>query len=219
MKKKNSVLCSEKILYIMQTQKTDIRKNILEVARTEFFEKGYKNASMRNIAKNTGVGLSNIYNYFKNKDEILEEVLSPLLQTFDRTSEEHNSPEYISLDIFISKEYQQKQINMFVELILKNRDELKLLLFKVHGSSLENFTEEYTDRHTEIGLEYISKMKEKYPQINTNISDFFIHTISSWWISIIGEIVSHDLEDKEIQKFITEYMEFGTAGWKKIMRI
>jgi hypothetical protein len=132
---------------------------------------------------------------------------------------EHNSPEYISLDIFISKAYQQNQINMFVDLILKYREELKLLLFKAHGSSLENFNEEYTNRHTEIGLKYISKMKEKYPQINSNISDFFIHTISSWWISIIGEIVSHDLEDSEIQKFISEYMEFGTAGWRKIMRV
>lgn len=203
----------------MQTQKTDIRKIILEVAKVEFFEKGYKNASMRNIAKNTGVCLSNIYNYFKNKDEILEDVLKPLLQAFDIMLDEHNSPEYISLDIFISKDYQQNQINIFVDLILKYREELKLLLFKVHGSSLENFTEEYTNRHTEIGLEYISKMKEKYPQINTNISDFFIHTISSWWISIIGEIVSHDLGDNEIQKFITEYMEFGTAGWKKIMKV
>ncbi|MFA6871618.1 MAG: TetR/AcrR family transcriptional regulator [Bacteroidaceae bacterium] len=38
---------------------------------------------MRNIAKNTGVGLSNIYNYFKNKNEILEEVLKPLLQALE----------------------------------------------------------------------------------------------------------------------------------------
>jgi AcrR family transcriptional regulator len=203
----------------MQTKKTDVRKVILEVAKVEFLKKGYKNASMRTIAKNTGVGLSNIYNYFKNKDEILEEVLKPLLQAFNIMIEEHNSPEYISLDIFISKEYQQKQINMFVKLILKYREELNLLLFQVHGSSLENFHDEYTNRHTEKGLEYMLKMKEKYPHINTDISDFFMHTISSWWISIIGEIVSHDLEDNEIQKFITEYMEFGTAGWERIMRV
>jgi AcrR family transcriptional regulator len=203
----------------MQVQKTDIRRIIIEVAKAEFIEKGYKNASMRTIAKNTGVGLSNIYNYFKSKDEILEEVLKPLLMTFDILLDEHNSTEYISLDIFISKEYQQKQIKVFVDLIFKYREELKLLLFMVHGSSLENFTEEYTNRHTKIGLEYLRKMKGKYPQINTNISDFFIHTISSWWISIIGEIVSHDLKENEIQRFITEYMEFGTAGWKKIMRV
>ena len=203
----------------MQVQKTDIRRRIIEVAKAEFLEKGYKNASMRTIAKNTGVGLSNIYNYFKNKDEILEEVLNPLLMAFDIMLDKHNSPEYISLDIFISKEYQQKQINMFVDLIKQYRKELHLLLFRTHGSSLENYSEEYTNRHTALGLEYIQKMKKKYPQVNTNISDFFIHTISSWWISIIGEIVSHDLKENEIQKFITEYMEFGTAGWKRIMKI
>ena len=203
----------------MQRLKEDIRKNILQEARKEFLDNGFKNASMRNIAKNTGVGLSNIYNYFKNKNEILEEVLKPLLQAFDKMLEKHNSTEYISLDIFISKDYQQTQINKFVDLIFKYRKELKLLLFKVDGSSLENFKEEYTNRHTEIGLEYLSKMKEKYPQVNITISDFFIHTISSWWLSIIGEIVSHELEVNEIQRFITEYMDFVTAGWKKIMNV
>ncbi|MBE9469336.1 MAG: TetR/AcrR family transcriptional regulator [Bacteroidetes bacterium] len=204
---------------MMQIQKANIRKIILDVSRVEFLEKGYKNTSMRTIAKKSGVGLSNTYNYFKNKDEILKEVLKHLLQAFDILIDEHNSPEYISLDIFISKEYMQKQINIFVEFILKYREELKLLLFKVHGSSLDNFNEEYTNRHTKIGLEYIDKMKEKYPQINTNISDFFIHTISSWWLSIIGEIVSHDLSDEKIKQFISEYMVYATAGWKKILKI
>lgn len=201
----------------MQTKKTDIRRVILRISRTELFEKGFKKTSMRIIAKKSEVGLSNIYNYFRNKDEILEEILNPLLIAFNQLLKEHNDPEYININIFTSKKYQQKQIDMFVNLILKYKSELKLLLFNSHGSSLENFYEEYTNRHTAIGLEYLKKMKDKYPQTNIDISDFFIHTISSWWLSIIGEIVSHNLKSNEIRKFISEYMDYGTAGWKKIM--
>lgn len=174
---------------------------------------------MRTIAKKAGVGLSNIYNYFQNKDEIFLEVLSPLMKAFDKIMIEHNNSENLTLDIFYSEEYFVRQTKQFVDLIVTFKDELKLLLFQSYGSSLENFRDKYTDLHTEIGLEYIQKMKEKYPQVNANISDFFIHTMSSWWLSIIGEIVSHDLTDEEIKQFIAEYIAFGTAGWKKIMKV
>ncbi len=203
----------------MQTQKDNIRKVILEVAHSEFMEKGFKDTSMRTIALKAGVVLSNIYNYFRNKDEIFREVLSNLLNAIDSTMGEHNSPDYINTDIFCSDEYMRSQIDMFVELVEKHKENFKLLLFKSAGSSLENFRNEITDKHTKIGVEYIALMKEKYPEINGEISRFFIHTMSSWWISIIAELVMHDLSHDALEDFIREYMEFGTAGWKKVMRV
>ena len=204
----------------MQIKKTDIYKGILEVSKKEFIEHGFKDASMRTIAKKSGVGLSNIYNYFKNKDEILLEVLSPLMRAFDKMMDEHNNAENISLNVFSSKEYQSHNINMIVNLIETHMVELKLLLFHSHGSSLENFRDDFTNRKTKNGMEYLKKMNKKYPQLNINISEFFMHTITSWWLSIIGEIVTHnELSRKDIEQFISEYMAFGTAGWKKLMQV
>lgn len=203
----------------MQIQKDDIRKDILKVAKEEFHSNGFKDASMRTIAKKAGVGLSNIYNYFKNKDEIFLEVLSPLMAAFDKLTIEHNSPENLTLEIFNSEEYYLRHTNAYVDLIINHKDELNLLLFQSYGSSLENFRDTFTDKQTRVGMEYLQKMKEKYPHINTEISDFFIHTMSSWWLSIIGEIVSHNLSTRAIKKFFSEYMEFGIAGWKRIMRV
>ncbi|MCG6190269.1 TetR/AcrR family transcriptional regulator [Maribellus maritimus] len=203
----------------MQIQKEDIRKIILKAARKEFIENGFKDASMRSIAKNAGVGLSNIYNYFRNKDEIFREVLSGLLHAIDSAMKEHNNPDYISIDIFSSEEYMRRQIDMFVELIENHKEDFNLLLFKASGSSLENFRNEIIDTHTETGIEYIALMKQKYPEINSRVSNFFIHIMSSWWISIVAELVMHDLSHNELEEFIREYMEFGTAGWKKVMRV
>jgi hypothetical protein len=62
-------------------------------------------------------------------------------------------------------------------------------------------------------------MKIKYPHVNTDVSDFFVHTMCSWWIDILGELVMHDLERKELERFISEYIEYGTAGWKKLMKV
>lgn len=212
-------ICIKEHRSVMQIQKEDIKKVIIQVARNEFVKKGFKDASMRTIAKKSEVGLSNIYNYFRNKDEIFREILSGLLCAIDSTMERHNSPDYLSVDIFSSEEYMRTQINMFVEMVENHKEDFKLLLFRAAGSSLENFRNEITNKHTQTGIEYIALMKQKYPEINSNISKFFIHTMSSWWISIIAELVMHDLSHEALENFIREYMEFGTAGWKKVMRV
>ena len=215
----NMLICINEHGSFMQIQKDDIRKNVLIAAREEFLNKGFKDSNMRTIAKKSKVGLSNIYNYFKDKNEIFIEVLAPLTNELDKLMLEHNNPKNITIDYFTSDKHQIKHINQYLELIINYKDELNLLFFKSYGSSFENFRDEYTDRHTKAGVEYIDKMKEKYPYINSDISEFFLHTMSSWWFSIIGEIVSHDLSNEVIKKFISEFMEFGTAGWKKIMKV
>jgi AcrR family transcriptional regulator len=52
------------------------QKNILEAARREFFDKGFKGARIESIAKNAGVKKQLIYHYFKGKAELLEAVLA-----------------------------------------------------------------------------------------------------------------------------------------------
>lgn len=203
----------------MQIQKEDIRYIITRVAKEEFLVNGFKNASMRVIAQKADVGLSNIYNYFQNKDEIFKETLAGLLHAIDKTMNNHNSSEYINLNIFNSEKYMRSQVNMFVELVEKYKDEFKLLFFHSAGSSLENYRNEITDSHTQTGVKYIALMKNKYPEINGDVSAFFIHTMSSWWISIISELVMHDLSHNALEVFIREYMEFGTAGWQKVLKV
>lgn len=203
----------------MQTQKDDIRKVILQAARHEFMTNGFKDASMRTIAKNADVGLSNIYNYFKNKDEIFRGTLSGLLAALDRIMQKHNCPEDIDLYVDNTEEYSRLQIKMFVDLIANYKEDFRLLLFKSAGSSLETFREECIETHTKTGREYINLVKQKYPSTNNDISDFFIHIMSSWWMSSIAELVMHNLTHAELEKFITEYMQYSTAGWKKLMQV
>lgn len=82
----------------MQTTKEYTHKLLLETARRAFFKKGFKAVSMREISKLSGIGLSNIYNYYPCKDDLLADVLHPLLEAMNSMLEDHNRPEAFSPD-------------------------------------------------------------------------------------------------------------------------
>ncbi|MCX7667930.1 MAG: FGGY family carbohydrate kinase, partial [Atribacterota bacterium] len=48
--------------------KEEIKSAIISSALKEFYEKGFLDASMREIAKNSNVAIGNMYRYFKNKE-------------------------------------------------------------------------------------------------------------------------------------------------------
>jgi AcrR family transcriptional regulator len=50
------------------------KQHILKVAKRLYAVNGYEGFSMRILAKESGVGLSSIYHFFKDKDELLEDI-------------------------------------------------------------------------------------------------------------------------------------------------
>jgi len=50
---------------------------IIETAKKLFADKGYAATGLREIAETCGISLGNIYNHFKNKEEIFNETLNP----------------------------------------------------------------------------------------------------------------------------------------------
>ena len=61
--------------------KKSTKELILEVALKLFSTKGYKSTTVRDIAKEVGIQQSGLYNHFKNKDAILEALISDLMNS------------------------------------------------------------------------------------------------------------------------------------------
>lgn len=55
------------------------RKAILEAAEKSFTNFGYKATTMEQVAKMANVGKGTIYTFFKNKEELFDEIISSLL--------------------------------------------------------------------------------------------------------------------------------------------
>ena len=50
-------------------------ENIHRAAKAEFLEKGYKDASLRNIVKSVGMTTGAFYGYYKSKEELFEAIV------------------------------------------------------------------------------------------------------------------------------------------------
>lgn len=65
----------------LETDKENLRQEILDAARDMFVEHGFENVSMRKIAERIGFSATTIYLYFRDKNDLLNQICT---QTFMR---------------------------------------------------------------------------------------------------------------------------------------
>ena len=58
----------------MNPHKAEKKREILEAAVQVFAQTGYHNAKMAKIAEVAGVGAGSLYLYYRNKEDILEQI-------------------------------------------------------------------------------------------------------------------------------------------------
>lgn len=73
--------------------KTDLRREILDAAREMFVADGYQNVSMRKIADKIGYSATTIYLYFKDKNDLLNQICE---ETFVRLAQNINAIYHLS---------------------------------------------------------------------------------------------------------------------------
>ena len=73
--------------------KTDLRQEILDAAREMFVADGYANVSMRKIADKIGYSATTIYLYFKDKNDLLNQICE---ETFVRLAQNINAIYHLS---------------------------------------------------------------------------------------------------------------------------
>ena len=69
------------------------------------------------------------------------------------------------------------------------------------------------------GHSYFEKQKILHPEINIDISDFFIHLHCVWMFTLIEELLMHGVEYSSMEKIVNEYIRFEISGWKKLLEM
>jgi hypothetical protein len=81
----------------------------------------------------------------------------------------------------------------FMKFVFSHSDDLKLLLFKSHGTKLSMFKKNVTEKLSEIFQLWMdSKVPEK------DIPKFFIFSVAGFYIDTIEKIIANNLTKKNV---------------------
>jgi AcrR family transcriptional regulator len=172
---------------ISQKEKAKTRAKILQSAVDLIIEKGFKNASMREMAKNAGVSNPTIYNYFPTKEKLLYAYIE------QKHIESATILEEISdFHTYTLREQLQSLIETELELYLEDRE----FITQIYEMAFHSST---------VRLESIYETKEKFIEIVSQMLDIAIEA---------GEIEEPPFKEYLPQAF-WDYFVMIVAYWVK----
>jgi AcrR family transcriptional regulator len=200
----------------MQRKKDEIRDAIMIQAKAEFIEKGYQKASLRSIAANAHITHSNIYHYFKNKNDLFVAILQPVINKIEQAKQlllDHETD-----DEHHSLEEHHAYIVYPLRFVINNKNILKLLAFQAKGSSLENYVDGLSDWFTEASYSIVRSMERKNNIEKLDVSDFFIHNVAAVWTNFFIEVLMHDITLEQAVQDGCQMMTFLYSGWGGVIQ-
>lgn len=147
--------------------KIDARDRLIKAAIDLFFRKGYPNSTIRDIGVKANVNTSAIYHYFKNKEEMLSEIIqiatNDLLKILTDIIEEVDDP----------IECLQKMIKAhMIEWCLKRKKESKIIVMDDAWLTKQRKNENSVSQRKVYALyrDKLSEMQEKGLMIDVDLT-------------------------------------------------
>ena len=194
-------------------------EKIQQAALTEFLDKGFLSASLRQIVKNAGVTTGAFYGYFSCKEALFASIVEPHAaalmgrfmeaQTSFAGRPEAEQPEHMGED-------SESCLDWMVDYICQNREPVKLLLCRAEGTGYESFVHNMVEVEVEYTLRYMEVLRRLGRRVPT-LSRSLCHIIASGMFNGIFEIVVHDMPRDQAMRDVDQLRAFYTAGWSKLM--
>ena len=208
---------------VMEVRKIDGNLTTLErihqAAKAEFLEKGYKDASLRNIVKSVGMTTGAFYGYYKSKEELFEALVGKhydyILTCFKKAQQEfaelpHEQQPEVMGDI--------SGICMFEMLhyAYEHLEECKLILCCSEGTHFSGLIDEMVEIEAEATHSY-QKVLEELGRPSPKIDPALEHILITGMFHTFFELVIHEMPLDDAENYVKEMRAFYTAGWMKIM--
>lgn len=198
------------------------REKIIQVAIEEFGINGYESTSMRRLAEYVGIKASAIYNHFKNKEEILEEIFNYYRQAFGEGNSLADIDEEKLKDADIPTMLKEA-LNDFLKTI--TQPDLRMILQIMMKEQLRNayvrafFLEEFIER-AKLMMEVFLEKLMKVGKVKVGDPKLLAEEFNAFPIyKIYSEFVLGDIEKVDMKKIYTQLCVHIDFFWKSIKRV
>ena len=192
---------------------------IHEAAEKEFLEKGFKDASLRNIVKMVGVTTGAFYGYYKSKEELFEALVGPVAEHYLNHFQE-TLVNFSSMPPEKQKELMGSYSMDFtvegIKFAYNHLNCMKLLLTASGGTRYENFVHDIVELEIESTHRFMECM-EHTGISRIKMNPYFEHTITSGMYNSMFELIIHDVPYEEALECAKAICKFFQAGWSACM--
>ncbi len=191
------------------------KETILACARSEFLVSGFRNASLRNIAKATELTTGAIYRHFSDKDALFCAATQGVVDSLEKayTKQTDDALKAIRQGVAYGQEDAQSNVTVLFDIIYDHFDEFYLIVMCSAGSSRERYIEgiiEYEHTNT---LAYARELIRKHHS-SFEIDEVAIHMLTEALVGALLEPVRHRMDKEDAMRRLTFIHRFFSDGWR-----
>ena len=207
----------------MSAEHLSTLERIHAAARDEFLEKGFQEASLRNIVKTAGVTTGAFYKHFKDKEALFSELVEPLASMIRKAYAQGEERGFAGYDE--GKPVTPEQVRAALEakaagtlattaMLYSHRDIYELLVFRSYGTPYEHFLDWLVDEEDRTTLRVL-ELIHGAEKARTVISKESLHIVNHAFYSALSENIIHAKSVEELNATTEVISTFFNAGWEK----
>ena len=194
---------------------------IRQAAMDEFLEKGFADASLRQIVKNAGVTTGAFYGYYSSKEALFTALVEPhaaaVMGMFMRAQTaflelpEAEQPSHVGVE-------SSACVKEMLEYVYQHLEPFRLLICKAQGTSYENFIHNMVEIEVEATQGFMEVLRRQGREIPV-LDDQLCHITASGMFHGIFEVVVHDMPYARAKHYVQQLQDFFLAGWHSMMGV
>lgn len=189
-----------------QNDRENSKELIIRAGKQEFLKYGYKGASLRNICKQAGVTTGAFYFQFENKEQLLDEILRPVITYFSAMVQKSTMEEFEGESSSADGDEQM------LEMLWNYKEECQILLEGTAGTAYEKVFEELQEGLRQGFLLFFGKYG--ISDVDEKLLDVIIRMRVESYLTIIRKEYTLE-ETKKLARQIGIYCD---AGFEALVR-
>ena len=197
-----------------------VSERLLACARSEFLDKGFQAASIREIAKKAETSTRAVYTRFPNKEGLFDAIVSPvtdgLIELYQNYAEQFWSKD-IRVEGADAISFDDTAIYVdMIDYIYDHRDEFLLIQTSLEGTRHTALIEDLTEKN----LSYVSIWPEPAGSTENEkeLMMKVLHMLTNSFYASMFEPLRHDMNRREARFYIETLCTFFVAGINRLLK-
>ena len=200
------LVCANITNVMNQNDRENSKELIIRAGKQEFLKYGYKGASLRNICKQAGVTTGAFYFQFENKEQLLDEILRPVITYFSAMVQKSTREE------FEGESSSADGDEHMLEMLWNYKEECQILLEGTAGTGYEKVFGELQEGLKQGFLLFFGKYGIR--EVDEKLLDVIVRMRVESYLTIIRKEYTLE-ETKKLARQIGIYCD---AGFEALVR-